>query len=128
MNSNPPILPGCRVLPPMEVDAEPQAATPKWTATKGKAGDRFAVLNGFVDVTMGTLCRGDIAVWLVLYRDERDGISKTSQADISTRAGLSVRGVKAALRRLRQRGLVKQVFRGGINRGPSRYRVLPLAH
>jgi hypothetical protein len=86
------------------------------------------VLNGFVDGTVAPLCRGDIVVWLVLYRDERGGVSKTSQASIATRAGMSVRGVKLALKRLQRKGLLKQIFQGGINRGPSLYRVLSRPH
>jgi len=89
-------------------------------------GKRFEVLNSFVDETLSTLCRGDIAVWLVLYRDTRDGTARTAQSDIGRRTGLSVRGVAKALRRLEKRGLLKVVYQGGLNRGMSRYRVLPL--
>jgi len=95
---------------------------PKRKAT----GKRLEVLNSFVDETLGTLCRGDIAVWLVLYRDTRDGTARTAQSDLSRRSGLSVRGVVKALRRLEKRGLLKVVYQGGLNRGMSRYRVFPL--
>ncbi|MBX3435305.1 MAG: winged helix-turn-helix transcriptional regulator [Pirellulales bacterium] len=106
------------------------AAAPQRSASAGKANrrltaGRFDVLNTFVDETLGGLCRGDVAVWLILYRDTRDGTARTSQADIGRRAGLSVRGAAKALRRLEQRGLLKTIFRGGLNRGASRYRVLP---
>lgn len=134
-NGQPPRLDGCAVLPPMEPTAacgtEPAlAATRLRSAAPGKANrrltaGRFDVLNTFVDETLGTLCRGDVAVWLILYRDTRDGTACTSQADIGRRAGLSVRGVAKALRRLERRGLMKTVYRGGLNRGASRYRVLP---
>jgi len=89
-------------------------------------GKRFEVLNSFVDETLSTLCRGDVAVWLVLYRDTRDGTARTAQSDLSRRSGLSVRGVVKALRRLEKRGLLKVVYQGGLNRGMSRYRVFPL--
>ncbi|TWT37017.1 hypothetical protein KOR34_19630 [Posidoniimonas corsicana] len=85
------------------------------------------MLNAFVDVTMADLCRGDIAVWLVLYRDTRDGTARASQADIARRAGLSVRGVRTAVRRLERRGLLRCVYRGGLNRGVSRYRAIATA-
>ena len=37
-------------------------------------------------------------VWLVLYRDTKDGVAKTSQADIARRAGISVRTAQAGSR------------------------------
>jgi len=91
-----------------------------------KTGDRFAVLNAFVDAGISGLSRIELATWLVLYRDTRDGTACTSEEDIATRAGCSKRAVTTALGELRRRGLLIQVFKGGINRGPSRYRVLPM--
>lgn len=119
-------LKGAEVLPPMRPPREPSAATPG-AGKRRQAAGRFRVLNAFVDVTLAELCRGDIAVWLVLFRDTRDGTARTSQADIARRAGLSDRGVRNALRRLEQRGLLRCVCRGGLNRGASRYRVLGTA-
>ena len=95
-NRQPPTLTGCDVLPPMDSGkAKPaDAREPKRKPGKRKAGDRFAVLNAFVDCTAGRLSRGEILVWLVLYRDTRNGIAKTSQADIARRAGISDRTVR----------------------------------
>jgi hypothetical protein len=90
---------------------------------KGKTGERFAVLNGFVDITLAELSRGEIAVWLVLYRDTRDGTARTSYDDIARRAGLNRRNVGRAVRRLEGRGLVNVIHRGGLRQGVSRYRV-----
>ena len=56
MTTNPPILPGCSVLPPMEPATAP-AANGKPKRPKRKAADRFAVLNAFIDVTVGELSR-----------------------------------------------------------------------
>jgi predicted ArsR family transcriptional regulator len=75
---------------------------------------------------MSELSRSEIAVWLVLYRDTRNGTVRTSQANIARRAGTSVRGVKDALRNLTAAGLLRVVFQGGLNRGPSRYQVKAL--
>lgn len=116
-------LNGAEVLPPMRPPREPQSAPPGASKRRQAAG-RFRVLNAFVDATLADLCRGDIAVWLVLFRDTRDGTARTSQADIARRAGLSDRGVRCALRRLERRGLLRCVYRGGLNRGASRYRVV----
>src|SRR5688500_15654644 len=90
---------------------------------KGKTTDRFAVLNNFVDFTLAGLRRAEIAVWLVLYRDTRDGTARTSYDDIARRAGLNRRNVGRAVRQLEGRGLVQVVHRGGLGRGASRYRV-----
>ena len=132
----PPILPGCTVLPPMELphDRSPprQQAGPragdmaKAKPSRRRTGDRFAVLNAFVDVGMAGLSRVEMATWFILYRDTRNGIACTSEASIAARAGCSKRAVATAIGRLRRRGLLVQVFKGGLNRGPSRYRVAPI--
>jgi hypothetical protein len=88
---------------------------------KGKTRERFAVLNAFVDFALAGLSRGEVAVWLVLYRDTRDGTARTSYDDLAKRAGLNRRNVGRAVRRLEGLGLVKVVHRGGFQRGVSRY-------
>jgi hypothetical protein len=114
--------------PPM--DAPPSGRPPergkpkgKTGGAKAKAGERFAVLNAFVDFALAYLSRADIAVWLVLFRDTREGTARTSYDYLARRAGLNRRNVGRALRRLEGRGLLKIVHRGGLRRGASRYRV-----
>jgi hypothetical protein len=126
-----PMLEGCDVLPPMESGEprQPAADQPiprKQKPGQGKAASRFIVLNSFVDCTAGGLPRSELLVWLVLYRDTRNGVAETSQVDIARRCGISDRTVRRAIGRLERRKLVKVVFRGGLDRGPSKYRVLPL--
>ncbi len=99
----------------------------KGISAKRKSAQRFAVLNDFVDFTLAGLSRADIAVWLTLYRDTRDGTAQTAYDDLARRTGLNRRNVGRALRRLELRDLVQVVRRGALNRGPSRYRVRPLA-
>jgi hypothetical protein len=61
-------------LPPME--PRPQSTppalcrsnSPKGKAGNGQTGQRFRVLNDFVDFTLAELNRAEIAVWLILYR------------------------------------------------------------
>jgi hypothetical protein len=103
------------------------------TKAKGKAagrrhGERFAVLNAFVDFTLAELTRAETAVWLTLYRDTKaaDGLARTSQADMARRAGVNVRTAKRAVVELCRRGLLTVVFRGNLRRGPSTYRVRAL--
>lgn len=93
---------------------------------KQKTRDRFGLLNGFVDCSMADLSKAELATWLCLYRDTRNGTACTSQADIARRSGLSVRSVKYAVKRLLDVGLLVRVFSGGLNRGPSRYKVQAL--
>jgi DNA-binding transcriptional ArsR family regulator len=91
-----------------------------------QAKDRFRSLNDFCDVTLCELSRNEIAVWLLLWRDERDGTTRTSQADLAKRAGVSDRTIRRTLASLERRGLLKVSFRGGIRRGCSVYRIRPL--
>ena len=131
-------LTGCSVLPPREDSEQLESRNrtadenqdretkPKMTENRRSSADRFSILNNFVDFTMHRLSRNEVAVWFVLYRDSRDGIARTSQADIARRAGVTDRTVRNMIRRLERRGLLKTVFRGGLNSGPSRYRVIPL--
>jgi hypothetical protein len=126
------IIPPGEVLPPMDTpaDAPPRRGeaddAKPGNANRRKAGDRFALLNGFVDCSMADLSRAELATWLVLYRDSRDGTARTSADDIGRRIGTSTRRTLDALAKLRKRGLVTRVYQGGLNRGPSKYRVHPL--
>jgi DNA-binding MarR family transcriptional regulator len=97
------------------------------TKTKNKNADRFGVLNAFIDFTLVELSRAQITVWMILYRDTRDGTARTSMSDIARRAGCARRNVVRAVRQLEARGLIEVVHRGGFRRGTSRYRVKPLA-
>lgn len=132
-DGTPKLKPGLGALPPMNPALRTgrpkhgKATSGKQTDPKRKAAaDRFLVLNAFVDCSLAKLSRSEIAVWLVLYRDTRDGTVRTSQENIAKRSGTSVRHVKKALARLTAAGLLTVVFQGGLNRGPSRFRVNPL--
>ena len=137
-------LTGCAVLPPMtsdrpqrqehaapaagRADDEPATTTtkPKGKPDRRRTGDRFELLNRFVDFTAGKLTRSELLVWLTLYRDCRDGTSKTAQADLARRTGASLRSVSLAIGRLERLGLLVVVRRGGLRQGPSTYRLSPL--
>jgi len=131
--TEPRILPGCEVLPPMEpskprtTSNNSKAEKPKRTAKTTATRNRFAALNAFADFTVRTLDRAAMAVWLLLWRDTKaDGLAKTSQADLARRAGISDRTARRAIERLRRAGLLTVVHRGGLRRGISSYRVHPL--
>ena len=112
------------MLDPIENQPEPLPKIKK--KSKRIAGDRFAVLNSFVDGSMAGLTKTEIATWFILYRDTRNGTAQTSQADIARRAGVSDRSVRTAIKGLEKAGLLYVVYRGSLNAGPSRYRVNPL--
>ena len=123
--SGAPILEGVDVLTPLDTDPAPRGR-PKISQ---RTGDRFAVLNGFVDFALATVHRTDAAVWLVLYRDtQRDGIAQTGKTDIARRAGVGARTVTRAIQRLEAKRLLIVVRRGGLNRGTSAYRVRGVPH
>lgn len=109
-------------------DRRPPSQTPPKQSTKATtkkaSANRFEVLNRFVDWSMADLTRAEIAVWLILFRDTRDGIAKTSQTDIANRGGLSRQHVSRAIQGLKKRGLLKVVYQGAFRRGVSWYRVL----
>jgi hypothetical protein len=129
MRSQPRILAVGEELPPLD-DGEPQphaAGCRRKAKGKSAAAGRFGVLNAFADVTLATLDRASIAVWLLLWRDTKpNGLAKTSQANLARRSGVSERSVRRALDTLVRAGLLDVVRRGRIGSGPSTYRVHPL--
>lgn len=142
-HSGPAPLAGCTVLPAFDgfdghtteptlgepADDERESARHDRTGSgrrncRSTAG-RFEQVNGFADFTLPGLDRAQIAVWLILWRDTKAGIARTSQADLARRAGTTTRTVERAVRRLIRAGLLTVVRRGGLGRGPSSYRVHP---
>jgi len=119
--------------PPSDIDrllAVPPCLDPKGAAVprkqrapaKGNAG-RFDALNAFVDTELASLTGAEAAVWLVLYRDTRNGTARTAQSWIAKRAGVDGRTVRRALVALQRRGLVDVLRQGGPNAGAAIYRV-----
>jgi len=128
-------------LSPLAVGAEPLPLTSPLSArrdeqrnperddkrNKRTGGNRFNVLNLFLDCTAGNLPRSEMLVWMLLYRDTKpDGIARTSQADLARRANADLSTIKRATAKLERRGLLIVVRRGNLQRGPSAYRVVPL--
>jgi hypothetical protein len=63
---------------------------------------------------------------MILYRDTKpDGVARASVNDIADRGGIGRRSVLRALKRLERLRMLQVVQRGGLNRGPSSYRVFP---
>jgi DNA-binding MarR family transcriptional regulator len=110
-------LQGCEVLPPLTAAGDSRSA-------EDTASSRFLVLNSFVDQSMRQLRTSEIAVWLTIYRDTRDGIARTAQSFIAARTGLSLSTVCRAVKTLRAKGLLVRLKQGGKGRGINLYRVL----
>ena len=117
MNQQPAnVLTGCRVLPPMNPRAAATTKPTTKTATQKpqnkSARDRFAIINDFVDFTLGSLSESEVAVWLVLWRDTKDGTARTAQTDIARRAGIGLRTVVRSVGILKTKGLLQTVHQG----------------
>jgi DNA-binding MarR family transcriptional regulator len=87
---------------------------------------RFEILNTFVDQSMRALSRSELAVWLCLYRDTKpSGTVTLSLDDLAERCGLNRQTAWRAVASLKRGRLLKIVKKGGLNRGPTTYRVAP---
>ena len=84
------------------------------------------LLNAFVDSGMADLSRAELAVWLILYRDtQRNGVARASLDDLARRGGMNRQTASRAVGRLARRKMLQVIRRGGLNTGPSAYRVFP---
>ncbi len=102
------------------------AATARRTTSKRQSRLRFEMLNAFVDTGMADLSRAELAVWIILYRDtRRNGIARASLDDLAKRGGINRQTASRAVGRLARRKMLQVIRRGGLNRGPSAYRVYP---
>ena len=94
--------------------------------TKRRSQFRFEILNAFVDSGMVSLTRGELAVWMILYRDTKpDGTARASLDDIARRGGMDRQTASRAVGRLKRRKMIQVLRQGGLNLGPSTYRVFP---
>lgn len=89
-----------------------------------RSGDRWATLNTFVDAVLADATEAEVRVWLVLYRDvKQGGLARVGMTDIARRAGLTRRAVVNAIAALKARQAVEVVTRGSINGTPNAYRL-----
>jgi DNA-binding MarR family transcriptional regulator len=81
---------------------------------------------GRSDTGMADLSRAELVVWLVLYRDTKpSGTARASLGDIANRAGIDRQTASRAVGKLTGRKMLQVLRRGGLNQGPSLYRVFP---
>ena len=106
-----------------DTSAEFDERKPARTKRTAQSSERFQTLNAFVDVTMRALTPSEKIVWIVLYRDVRNGVVTVSQTDVATRSGLTQSTVSLAIQKLVKRNLVLVVTQGGFRKGTSTYRI-----
>lgn len=113
--------------PPLNAGPPPRAV--KTAPKRKRSGNRFAVINAFLDVTLRGLSRPELAVWLLLWRDVKSetGLARTGQASLAERAKCGVRTVRRAIKELEARGLLAVTRRGRLGTGPSTYQLFPLS-
>ena len=100
--------------------------TARRKTSKRQSQLRFEALNAFVDGGLADLSRAELAVWLCLYRDTKPGgTARASLDDLARRGGMDRQTASRAVGRLERRKMLQAVRRGGLNRGPSAYRVFP---
>jgi hypothetical protein len=100
--------------------------TARRKTTKRQSRLRFETLNAFVDTGMAELSRAELAVWFILFRDtKRDGVARASLDDLARRGGMNRQTASRAVGRLARRKMLQVIRRGGLNCGPSVYRVYP---
>jgi DNA-binding MarR family transcriptional regulator len=103
-----------------------ETTTGKRRTSRRESRLRFETLNAFVDTGMVDLSRGELAVWLTLYRDtQRNGLARASLDDLARRGGMNRQTASRAVGRLGRRNMLQVIRRGGLNQGPSTYRVFP---
>jgi hypothetical protein len=103
--------------------AEPIASR---KTSKRQSRLRFETFNAFVDSGMADLSRAELAVWLILFRDtKRDGTARASLDDLARRGGMNRQTASRAVGRLARHKMLQILRRGGLNSGPSTYRVFP---
>ena len=103
-----------------------EATTARRKTSRRESRLRFEMLNAFVDTGMADLSRAELAVWLILYRDtQRNGVARASLDDLARRGGMNRQTASRAVGRLARRKMLQVIRRGGLNCGPSAYRVFP---
>jgi len=92
--------------------------------TRRDDGQRWAILNAFVDGALAELTEAEVRVWLVVYREVKPGgIARIGMGQIARLTGIKRRSVARAMDRLKHRGMVEIVSRGCINGTPNAYRL-----
>lgn len=124
------VIPPGTVLLPESPEAEPDAASRPKTRQKRRqaSSGRFESINIFVDEVMAGLSRAEALVWLALWRDTRNGRACTSYLRLAHRLGANRATVYRAIKRLKAKGLIRVVRKGGIGRGPSVYQITATEH
>lgn len=88
---------------------------------QARNGDRWATFNAFMDHIAPRLTLAERAVWLVMFRNARDGMCETTVRMLATAANVSISTTQAALNRLHTIGLVRPIWKSRDRAKASRY-------
>ena len=90
------------------------------------SGRWWGVLAAYVGHGMRQVSAGATCVWLVLFRNSRDGVVTRSREQIAATTGYTPKHVGRLLRELVSAGFLRVERRGRKQSGPTRYRILPI--
>ena len=90
-----------------------------------RKGDRWAALNGFVDVIAPRLSLAERSVWTLMFRHARGWVCETSVRFVAQGAAVSRSTAEAALARLQRAGLVWPITKSRHKGSASRYGMHP---
>ncbi len=108
------------VLPPvvpLESETKARRKNPK------QASGRWGESNKFDDAGARLVSTTEQACWRILFRHATNGEARISQQRIAESIGKGLRTVNRSLKKLEEVGLIKVLWRGGLNGGISTYRV-----
>jgi len=92
---------------------------------KTQKTDKIKSLNYAVDNCERVgLSASDLAVWLILFRYERDGFTSVSQKRIAETLGCCVNHVNKVIKGLIERNVVSVVTKGKSNHCATKYRMV----
>lgn len=115
-----------RALNAQQANARKAKAKAQRQRDTGGNRRRWQTFNAFCDLDKKAagLRPSDTALWCVLFRHaDRRGVVSLSQNRMVLYTGLSERGVRYALQRLIERGLLERLKRGGPNSGLAAFRM-----
>lgn len=81
------------------------------------------VLASFVDNRLAGVSPGAVAVWLILFRNSRDGRVCIAVERIADAAGMSERSARYKIEELANAGIIEAKARGNRIKGPTVYRL-----
>jgi hypothetical protein len=106
-------------------DAAPMRSAASTPTSRNSKGDRWRAFNSFVDLIAPRLTLAERAVWIVLFRHARDGVTETTARVLATAAGIDKATAVRSVRTLHRVGLVWTVWKSTDRSKASKYAMHP---